>query len=79
MLRRKLLRPVILAIPLLVVAGWVTANSLSPGYVCPLTGEELPCEQCCPLNAQAASAPQASPVKGELVCYSQCCLQAQQR
>ena len=24
----------------------------STGYVCPLTGEELPCPNCCPLNDQ---------------------------
>lgn len=23
------------------------------GYVCPLTGEELPCEKCCPLNQES--------------------------
>ncbi|MBI4613739.1 MAG: hypothetical protein HY720_09030 [Planctomycetes bacterium] len=22
------------------------------GYVCPLTGEELPCPNCCPLNGK---------------------------
>mgnify|MGYP000266771171 CR=1 FL=1 len=21
-----------------------------PGYICPLTGEELPCPACCPAN-----------------------------
>lgn len=21
-----------------------------PGYTCPVTGEELPCPKCCPLN-----------------------------
>ena len=23
---------------------------IEPGYTCPLTGEELPCPNCCPLN-----------------------------
>ncbi|MBI3466779.1 MAG: hypothetical protein HY000_27520 [Planctomycetes bacterium] len=23
----------------------------SDGYTCPLTGEQLPCPKCCPLNA----------------------------
>jgi hypothetical protein len=25
-------------------------------YICPLTGEELPCARCCPLNQQTAEA-----------------------
>ena len=32
------------------------AKELEPitavGYICPLTGEELPCPNCCPLNQQ---------------------------
>jgi hypothetical protein len=24
------------------------------GYICPLTGEELPCPSCCPLNQQTS-------------------------
>jgi len=24
------------------------------GYICPLTGEELPCPNCCPLNRNEA-------------------------
>jgi hypothetical protein len=26
------------------------------GFTCPLTGEDLPCPQCCPLNQQTAGA-----------------------
>ncbi|HRP63713.1 MAG TPA: hypothetical protein PK400_10495 [Phycisphaerales bacterium] len=26
------------------------ATSDGEGYICPLTGEELPCPKCCPLN-----------------------------
>lgn len=26
------------------------------GYVCPLTGETLPCPKCCPLNSDEAAA-----------------------
>lgn len=47
------------ALPL-VVGGFVMANTQSAsdkaetakigGYVCPATGEELPCPKCCPLN-----------------------------
>jgi hypothetical protein len=34
------------------VGGFLYAKSImSPtGYVCPLTGETLPCPNCCPLN-----------------------------
>ena len=46
----------------LTVGGFVVANSQTrtdgraeqvakeAGYVCPATGEELPCPECCPLN-----------------------------
>jgi hypothetical protein len=45
-------------VPLALAGGWVYAhtqgNSSTPpqagGYVCPITGEELPCPKCCPLN-----------------------------
>jgi hypothetical protein len=50
---RKLLWVALLTLPLAVVGGLVYANSqqVSAGsYVCPLTGEELPCPDCCPLN-----------------------------
>lgn len=30
--------------------GAVSADS--PGYICPLTGQELPCPKCCPLNKE---------------------------
>ncbi|MCI0366258.1 MAG: hypothetical protein L0Y44_15485 [Phycisphaerales bacterium] len=26
------------------------ATSAGEGYTCPLTGEQLPCPKCCPLN-----------------------------
>lgn len=45
----------------LAVGGFVLANSqvqtagkhaqrTEQGYTCPVTGEELPCPKCCPLN-----------------------------
>jgi hypothetical protein len=55
---RKWVWAALLALPL-GVAGLVYANTqwktgeppqASDGYVCPLTGEELPCPKCCPLN-----------------------------
>jgi uncharacterized membrane protein len=56
--KRWLLR-ILLALPL-TAAGLVYGQTLikvkepqkSAGYVCPLTGEELPCPKCCPLNGQ---------------------------
>lgn len=57
MRRRKWLLTTLLALPL-AVAGLAYGQSLlgtaqpesGAGYVCPLTGEELPCPDCCPLN-----------------------------
>lgn len=28
----------------------VSLGAAAQGYTCPLTGENLPCENCCPLN-----------------------------
>lgn len=53
--RKKWLWTILLALPL-ATAGAIYANSQvyanaqAQAYVCPLTGEELRCEQCCPLN-----------------------------
>jgi len=59
---RKLLLVFAAALPLAVAGGLVYAKALTPvdgkpepaaeatGYVCPITGEELPCPNCCPLN-----------------------------
>jgi len=55
---RKLVWATLVALPL-AISGWVFAASKSAGdvkpanaegFVCPITGEELPCEKCCPLN-----------------------------
>jgi hypothetical protein len=55
---RKLVRVILAALPL-VVGGLAYAKSqaqnarpvpaIAEGYICPLTGEELPCPNCCPL------------------------------
>jgi len=46
------------------------------GYTCPLTGEQLPCPNCCPLN-RGETATQAEsytcPVTGELLPCEKCC------
>jgi hypothetical protein len=53
------------ALPLAVAGGLFYANAngkqndqakqevTSGGYVCPITGEELPCPKCCPLNQKS--------------------------
>jgi hypothetical protein len=58
---RKVLWACLAALPL-VVGGLVFAGTQvnkaqgSPeaeeGFVCPITGEDLPCEKCCPLNGR---------------------------
>lgn len=53
---RKWILATLAALPLAVAGGLVYANTHSRadqnagGYVCPITGEELPCPNCCPLN-----------------------------
>jgi hypothetical protein len=62
-MHKKWVWTALLAVPLAVVGGLVYAKSLTQaekdrqqvqaaGYTCPLTGEELPCPNCCPLNQQ---------------------------
>lgn len=54
MSRRRLILTGLLALPLalggLVYATATKAQPAKAGYTCPLTGEELPCPNCCPLN-----------------------------
>jgi hypothetical protein len=54
---RKWIYAALAALPLAVAGGLVYANTQGKanpqqagGYVCPITGEELPCPKCCPLN-----------------------------
>jgi hypothetical protein len=62
---RKLILASLVGLPLVVAGGLIYANAVSQeerqapakqakvatsGYVCPLTGEKLPCPNCCPLN-----------------------------
>lgn len=46
---RKLIYALVLALPLAVAAGYVVSKK---SYTCPLTGEEIPCEKCCPVAAR---------------------------
>jgi hypothetical protein len=57
---RKLLWAALATIPLAAAGSLIYANSVrntepsaeakAGTYTCPLTGEELPCPNCCPLN-----------------------------
>jgi hypothetical protein len=60
MTRNKWLWVALLALPLAVAGGLIYANVQVGGYVCPLTGEVLPCPKCCPLN-QGQQPPSTTP------------------
>lgn len=61
-MNRKWLGPALAVLPLAIGGGLVVANSQTKtndervnanqvgGYICPATGEELPCPFCCPLK-----------------------------
>ena len=63
-MNRKLLGAALALVPLAIGGGLVVANSQAKtndekvqvneevGYICPATGEELPCPNCCPLNGK---------------------------
>ena len=73
--RRKWLWTAVLALPL-AVAGVVYANSQAQSYTCPLTGEQLPCPKCCPLNESKQQAKEQTftcPVTGEELPCEKCC------
>ena len=57
---RLLVGAALVSLPL-IAGGLAIANAPKPatepkqqviaeGYICPVTGEELPCQSCCPLN-----------------------------
>lgn len=72
--RRKWLLASLLALPMLAV-GVVAAKSQTRSYTCPLTGEELLCPKCCPLNNGEQSQKQAfvCPETGEELPCEKCC------
>jgi hypothetical protein len=50
--RRKWLAAIV-AVTGVVGGGLAFASATRvKGYTCPITGEELPCEKCCPLNGE---------------------------
>jgi hypothetical protein len=60
--RRMWLWAALVVVPAVVAGGLAFASSQRV-YTCPLTGEELPCPKCCPLNGDNGQA--APDVKGE--------------
>lgn len=74
--RRNWLWAALLAVPAVIAGGIVYANSHDVvGYTCPLTGEQLPGEKCCPLNEkqEQANAGYTCPVTGEKLACPNCC------
>ena len=70
--RRKWLWTALLALPLAVV-GVVYANSQQArSYVCPITGEELPCPLCCPLNDAKTAKAKDSKAVGQTEAKAEC-------
>lgn len=71
MKRRNWLLAALVGMPL-AVAGVVFANSDARSNTCPLTGEQLPCPNCCPLN-QTEHRGYTCPVTGEELPCEKCC------
>ena len=60
-MKEKLIGAALISLLLIVGGGLVYATVQNPaqdqvqkaeatGYICPVTGDELPCAQCCPLS-----------------------------
>jgi hypothetical protein len=86
--RRKWLWAALVVVPAVVVGGFAYANAQKVrAYTCPITGEELPCPECCPLNGEQGQAateakagePKAAPdgyvcpITGETLACPNCC------
>ena len=82
--RRSMLWAALLGLPLAIAGGLAYAkSSQADGYTCPLTGEQLPCSKCCPLNNTDKQTPKAEgficPVTGEVLACEKCCPLNQQK
>ena len=76
MTRRTMLWATLLAAPLAIVGGLAFANGHARGYTCPITGEQLPCEKCCPLNKIEKATEVKGfvcPQTGEVLPCEKCC------
>lgn len=75
--RRKWLWAALVAVPAVVAGTFAYANTQrAAGYTCPLTGERLPCPNCCPLSEQpqqAAEEGYTCPLTGETLDCPGCC------
>ena len=72
--RRNILWAALFAVPALVAGGLAYANSQkAKPYTCPITGENLPCPKCCPLNGGARAEGYTCPVTGEELLCEKCC------
>ena len=76
--RRMWLWTALVAMPALALGGLGFANSQKArGYTCPITGETLPCEKCCPLNKvkaeEAMDQGYVCPLTGETLPCPNCC------
>lgn len=82
--RRKWLWAALLGLPVAVGGGLAYANnSQARTFTCPITGEELSCEKCCPLNGAMTGAktatkeddaqPYVCPLTGEELGCPNCC------
>ena len=65
--RRKWLWTAFLAVPVAVGGGLAYASNTqkAQAYTCPVTGQELPCEKCCPLNGEKGSGRAVTEAKAE--------------
>ncbi|HJZ56693.1 MAG TPA: hypothetical protein VKE74_17130 [Gemmataceae bacterium] len=76
MTRRNWLWLALVGVPVAVIGGLAHADTQkAKGYTCPLTGETLPCEKCCPLNGERAKAADGytCPITGEQLPCEKCC------
>ena len=73
MTRRNWLWTAVLALPLGIAGGLIYANTQVGSYVCPLTGELLPCAKCCPVNEPASQQSYTCPITGEEFPCPNCC------
>jgi hypothetical protein len=86
---RKWMLAALLALPPAVAGGLLYARSATgvekpgqvseTGYTCPLTGEELPCPDCCPLSkAKTVAKAAAEPCCPDGDCCPECCADSDQ-
>jgi hypothetical protein len=62
-----------LALLLVAAGGWVYASVQAGGFVCPITGQLLPSQNCCPLNQAEQTEGYVCPVTGETLPCQDCC------